>query len=241
MAARLAWAGQGAAMQAGSIRDNLALGNPAADDATLRAALAGGRRGRVRRRPAGRLGHRARRGWRRYQPGSTAAAGPWPGRSPDRRPWCCWTSRRRPWTSRHEQRVLAGIARRSPRPHGRPGHPPLAPLALADQVDHAALGRSRRPRRPPRRDRGRGRAADRRWARGERSTRALRVPARRPRNRPTGVPTEPPAAPRSGPRSPLLRLWGQARGVRGRLVGAAVLGGLASGCAVGARWRRRPG
>ncbi|MGS0687063.1 thiol reductant ABC exporter subunit CydC [Nakamurella sp. GG22] len=32
--------------------------------------------------------------------------------------------------------------------------------------------------------------------------------------------------------SPLLRLWGQARGHRGRLVGAAVLGGLASGCAV---------
>ena len=36
---RLAWAGQGAAMQAGSIRDNLALGNPDADDATLRAML----------------------------------------------------------------------------------------------------------------------------------------------------------------------------------------------------------
>jgi ABC-type transport system involved in cytochrome bd biosynthesis fused ATPase/permease subunit len=36
---RLAWAGQGAAMQAGSIRDNLALGNPGVDDATLRAAL----------------------------------------------------------------------------------------------------------------------------------------------------------------------------------------------------------
>jgi ATP-binding cassette subfamily C protein CydD len=36
----LSWAGQGAAMQAGSIRDNLALGNPAADDVTLRAALA---------------------------------------------------------------------------------------------------------------------------------------------------------------------------------------------------------
>lgn len=32
--------------------------------------------------------------------------------------------------------------------------------------------------------------------------------------------------------SPLRRLWGQARGVRGRLLGAAVLGGLASGCAV---------
>ena len=33
--------------------------------------------------------------------------------------------------------------------------------------------------------------------------------------------------------SPLWRLWGQARGVRARLLGAAVLGGLASGCAVG--------
>ena len=33
-------------------------------------------------------------------------------------------------------------------------------------------------------------------------------------------------------RSPLWRLWGQARGVRGRLLGAALLGGLASGCAV---------
>ena len=32
--------------------------------------------------------------------------------------------------------------------------------------------------------------------------------------------------------SPLRRLWGQARGVRGRLLGAALLGGLASGCAV---------
>lgn len=38
--ARLSWAGQGAAMQAGSIRDNLVLGNPGADDAQLRAALA---------------------------------------------------------------------------------------------------------------------------------------------------------------------------------------------------------
>jgi len=37
--ARLAWAGQGAAMQAGSIRDNLSLGNPTADDAALRSAL----------------------------------------------------------------------------------------------------------------------------------------------------------------------------------------------------------
>jgi len=35
----VAWAGQGAAMQAGSIRDNLALGNQAADDAALRSAL----------------------------------------------------------------------------------------------------------------------------------------------------------------------------------------------------------
>ena len=33
-------------------------------------------------------------------------------------------------------------------------------------------------------------------------------------------------------RGPLRRLWGQARGVRGRLLGAALLGGLASGCAV---------
>jgi thiol reductant ABC exporter CydD subunit len=36
---QLAWAGQGAALQAGSIRDNLALGNPSVDDAALRAAL----------------------------------------------------------------------------------------------------------------------------------------------------------------------------------------------------------
>ncbi len=35
----LSWAGQGGAMQAGTIRDNLALGNPAADDDTLRRAL----------------------------------------------------------------------------------------------------------------------------------------------------------------------------------------------------------
>ena len=35
----LAWAGQGAAMGAGSIRDNLMIGNPSADDDTLRAAL----------------------------------------------------------------------------------------------------------------------------------------------------------------------------------------------------------
>jgi ABC-type transport system involved in cytochrome bd biosynthesis fused ATPase/permease subunit len=37
--ARLAWAGQGAVIQAGSVRDNLALGNAAAEDAVLRAAL----------------------------------------------------------------------------------------------------------------------------------------------------------------------------------------------------------
>jgi ATP-binding cassette, subfamily C, bacterial CydD len=37
--ARLAWAGQGAVIQAGTIRDNLALGNPGADDARLRSAL----------------------------------------------------------------------------------------------------------------------------------------------------------------------------------------------------------
>jgi ATP-binding cassette subfamily C protein CydC len=37
----------------------------------------------------------------------------------------------------------------------------------------------------------------------------------------------------SNGRPPLLRLWQQARGVRGRLIGAAILGGLASGCAVG--------
>ena len=36
---RLSWAGQGGAMQAGTIRDNLALGNPAAADGTLRLAL----------------------------------------------------------------------------------------------------------------------------------------------------------------------------------------------------------
>jgi len=35
----VAWAGQGAALQAGSIRDNLALGNFSADDTALRAAL----------------------------------------------------------------------------------------------------------------------------------------------------------------------------------------------------------
>ena len=39
-------------------------------------------------------------------------------------------------------------------------------------------------------------------------------------------------APARRHRSPLVRLIGQARGVRGRLVGAAILGGLASGCAV---------
>ncbi|HEY7814327.1 MAG TPA: thiol reductant ABC exporter subunit CydC, partial [Nakamurella sp.] len=33
--------------------------------------------------------------------------------------------------------------------------------------------------------------------------------------------------------SPVVRLWGQARGVRWRLVGAAVVGALAAGCAVG--------
>ncbi len=37
---RLSWAGQGAALQAGTIRDNLALGNDGVDDAALRAALA---------------------------------------------------------------------------------------------------------------------------------------------------------------------------------------------------------
>ena len=37
--ARLSWAGQAAALQAGSIRDNLALGNVGVDDANLRAAL----------------------------------------------------------------------------------------------------------------------------------------------------------------------------------------------------------
>ena len=36
---RLSWAGQGAALQAGSIRDNLALGNDGVDDAALRAAM----------------------------------------------------------------------------------------------------------------------------------------------------------------------------------------------------------
>ncbi len=35
----LSWAGQGAALQAGTIRDNLALGSDGVDDATLRAAL----------------------------------------------------------------------------------------------------------------------------------------------------------------------------------------------------------
>ncbi len=45
----------------------------------------------------------------------------------------------------------------------------------------------------------------------------------------------PPASPvtRVDGRPPLWRLWGQARGVRGRLLGAALLGALASGCAVG--------
>ncbi len=36
---QLSWAGQGGAMQAGTIRDNLDLGNPGVDDATLRRAL----------------------------------------------------------------------------------------------------------------------------------------------------------------------------------------------------------
>ena len=51
----------------------------------------------------------------------------------------------------------------------------------------------------------------------------------------TAAPTAPPtnaAGPERG-QSPLRRLWGQARGVRARLVGAAVLGALAAGCAVG--------
>lgn len=41
-----------------------------------------------------------------------------------------------------------------------------------------------------------------------------------------------PAAPPSRVRHPVVRLWGQARGVRLRLIGAAVVGALASGCAV---------
>lgn len=49
------------------------------------------------------------------------------------------------------------------------------------------------------------------------------------------APDAPPAGPvtRDEGRAPLWRLWVQARGVRGRLIGAAVLGALASGCAVG--------
>ena len=33
-------------------------------------------------------------------------------------------------------------------------------------------------------------------------------------------------------RHPIVRLWGQSKGVRLRLAGAAMVGGLASGCAV---------
>ena len=44
--------------------------------------------------------------------------------------------------------------------------------------------------------------------------------------------TGPAHGPAQRHRSPLVRLIGQARGVRGRLLGAAILGGLASGCAV---------
>jgi len=49
-----------------------------------------------------------------------------------------------------------------------------------------------------------------------------------------GVRSSPPAvSARPAARSrPLLRLWGQARGARLRLIWAAILGGLASGCAV---------
>lgn len=50
-----------------------------------------------------------------------------------------------------------------------------------------------------------------------------------------GRPAEPgrPAGRNTGrPVPPLWRLWGAARGVRGRLFGAAVIGALASGCAV---------
>ena len=48
----------------------------------------------------------------------------------------------------------------------------------------------------------------------------------------TNAPSEQSLTPGDG-RAPLRRLWAQARGVRGRLLGAAVLGALASGCAVG--------
>jgi ATP-binding cassette subfamily C protein CydC len=41
-----------------------------------------------------------------------------------------------------------------------------------------------------------------------------------------------PRAGASPPAPPLWRLWGAARGVRGRLIGAALIGALASGCAV---------
>ena len=43
---------------------------------------------------------------------------------------------------------------------------------------------------------------------------------------------DPPLAPSADRRPPLLRLWQQARGVRARLIGAAIVGALASGCAV---------
>ncbi|HOZ58921.1 MAG TPA: thiol reductant ABC exporter subunit CydC [Nakamurella multipartita] len=51
------------------------------------------------------------------------------------------------------------------------------------------------------------------------------------------APAGPPAAPAAPPvprrRAPLARLWSQAAGVRWRLLGAAVVGALATGCAVG--------
>jgi len=43
---------------------------------------------------------------------------------------------------------------------------------------------------------------------------------------------DPPLAAAGDRRPPLLRLWQQARGVRARLIGAAIVGALASGCAV---------
>lgn len=48
---------------------------------------------------------------------------------------------------------------------------------------------------------------------------------------PAGVPG-PAGGSGPGGRPPVVRLWGQARGVRARLIGAAVVGALASGCAV---------